>query len=519
MAPFKVTPAEEGKYVTGTSVTFPDVINQKRRRTYDFAAPRFPRTWAADIACGFYHHCAGLQETARRAIYLSTMRFVRYVVKSGFPAHNGDPMLVYLEHLRRSRSKNGRRLTADRCHSVYGAVAGVLRAAKLLNDPKWLRRTDIPFQPYKKSRKFGSPKKILSEKNFRKLEEAAIREVKAACELPASALPGPQHLIPFAVLFVRRCHMNAEPLRLLDRACLNDDINPALEQVVWYKGRSHKRCRIVDTKAPFQAPDLVKRLLRLTEPLIPMVHKVDRDKLFICRTSQYGRPRSEGVIDNGTFRDHLKAFLRRNGLPLCTFGDIRATSMDAHFRKGRRLSETSKASNHETQSETARYLRTEEGARRNDLIVHRAQLRFEGVIIGQRRSNRRNQQRRAPGAKEAVDHEVAKNVQLFGFICANPLEGIAPGSKPGEICPSLFGCFSCTNAMFPNDIPAVARLLQLRNALLNAAPSMPPARWEVVFAPVLRIIDRDILPKLSRDVIEQAGAVTLPPLPDLSYLR
>jgi hypothetical protein len=108
-------------------------------------------------------------------------------------------------------------------------------------------------------------------------------------------------------------------------------------------------------------------------------------------------------------------------------------------------------------------------------------------------------------------------VSMFGFDCKDPLAGTAPGTRRGEICTNFMGCFTCPNAVIPPQPRTMARLLQARDHLRAAALTLHPARWQAFYAPQLRILEEDILPRFSTR--ELAAAVPLvaqlPPLPDL----
>ena len=63
----------------------------------------------------------------------------------------------------------------------------------------------------------------------------------------------------------------------------------------------------------------------------------------------------------------------------------------------------------------------------------------------------------------------------------------------------------------------VARLLQARGHLRAAAATLHPARWQAFYAPQLRILEEDILPRFAERELAAAESLLsqLPPLPDL----
>jgi len=109
------------------------------------------------------------------------------------------------------------------------------------------------------------------------------------------------------------------------------------------------------------------------------------------------------------------------------------------------------------------------------------------------------------------------SVSMFGFDCKDPLAGIAPGTHRGELCSHFLGCFTCPNAIISPDPASLARILQAREHLQAAASQVHPARFEALYAPLLRILEEDVLTRFSAS--ELAAAIpwrsTLPPLPEL----
>jgi hypothetical protein len=106
---------------------------------------------------------------------------------------------------------------------------------------------------------------------------------------------------------------------------------------------------------------------------------------------------------------------------------------------------------------------------------------------------------------------------MFGFDCRDPLAGIAPDTRPGELCINFLGCFTCPNAIITGDAASLARLLQARDHLRAAAGRIHPARWQAIYAPLLRILEEDILTRFAGGELAAAAHLQSkqPPLPEL----
>jgi hypothetical protein len=79
------------------------------------------------------------------------------------------------------------------------------------------------------------------------------------------------------------------------------------------------------------------------------------------------------------------------------------------------------------------------------------------------------------------------------------------------------GCFTCPNAIITPDPATLARLLQAHEHMRAASAALHPARWQAFYAPQLRILEEDILPRFAASELAAARSLVaqLPPLPDL----
>ncbi|MQA00736.1 MAG: hypothetical protein GEU80_15665 [Dehalococcoidia bacterium] len=71
------------------------------------------------------------------------------------------------------------------------------------------------------------------------------------------------------------------------------------------------------------------------------------------------------------------------------------------------------------------------------------------------------------------------------------------------------------NAVITLDADALARLTAMRDALVAARTGMVPERWQLLYAPPLAILERDILPRFPAAVHTQAAErlAQVPPVP------
>jgi hypothetical protein len=207
-------------------------------------------------------------------------------------------------------------------------------------------------------------------------------------------------------------------------------------------------------------------------------------------------------------------FRVRHGLAHFALASIRPTVLGSFYRASGDLHQVKRLANHAQISTTIRYVEGPEVQAEHQRRVASLQSAFIGHI--ERRVVPASAVRPAPPSPL---HSIPAGpaVSMFGFDCKDPLAGLAPGTHRGELCTSFLGCFTCPNAVITPDPASLARLLQARDHLRQAAQTVHPARWEALYAPPLRILEQDLLPRFAAaDVIAaEPLRARLPPLPEL----
>jgi len=281
------------------------------------------------------------------------------------------------------------------------------------------------------------------------------------------------------------------------------------ELLVWTKGRTtRQQRRAFRSDDPFAPPALVRELIEWTRSIRPLLPRAHRNRLFVCRTHPYGMRTPSWTF----FKAAKPRFSERHQLPPFDLSAIRPSVLTAVYRVSGDLREVKEVANHAQLSTTAGYVRGPELEHENRERIAAIQDAYLGSV-----------ERTAPtkAARHGVPAERCTprdaTTSMFGFDCKDPLAGIAPGTRAGELCAHFLGCFTCPNAVITAEAHSLARLLQARDHLRAAHNSLHPARWEVIFAPQLRILEEDILTRFSASELAAAGPLrsALPPLPEL----
>ncbi len=323
--------------------------------------------------------------------------------------------------------------------------------------------------------------------------------------------PRAESLLPYYLAILIHTAGNPDPIAELRCDCLQ--ALPLLDDrqaLVWFKPRAHSiQRRTFSTTDRFAPPALVEEILQWSERLRALAPAPLRDRLFLFKGL-----RGVSALSSGTAKSLLKAFCERHGLPRFALAGIRPGVLSSFYRASGDLGRTAAVANHATLAATVRYVDTPQVQAQHRARIADLQNAFIGHI----------EQPRATGAAAAPASvgpgavpPAGEVVSMFGFGCTDPLAGTAPGTRRGELCTNFMGCFTCPNAIITPDPATLARLLQARDHLRAASAALHPARWQAFYAPQLRILEEDILPRFAASELAAAQALVaqLPPLPDL----
>lgn len=307
-------------------------------------------------------------------------------------------------------------------------------------------------------------------------------------------------LVPHMIAIAAQTFANPEALRCFRRDCLSEHVFlEGRTLVTWGKGRSnHIQRRSFLRDRSLSVPNLINRVLALTAPLVPHSPAQDRDKLFLAAgvlTSRRVR-----LMPGWAVVDQVRRFAERHdlrtldGTPLdLTLVSLRATGLTlAHAALGNDVIKTQALANHASPDQTRHYISQPLTQVEQAATVARLQGRFvEAVRCGSGD---------ALSAADRCDANHAAgvdslNASASGFLCADPLAGVAPGQRKGRLCTAWLACFTCPNAVIPLDADTLARLMRTRDALAEARSNMVLDRWTLLYAPKLEILERDVLPR------------------------
>jgi hypothetical protein len=330
--------------------------------------------------------------------------------------------------------------------------------------------------------------------------------------------PRAESLLPYYLAILIHTAGNPGPIAELARDCLQPiPLLDDRQMLVWEKRRAGTpQRRSFRTTDPFEPPALVREIIEWTRRLRPHASNSVRDRLLLFKGVRGVNAWSSSLAKKIIRSD----FLRRHGLPHFSLASIRPSVLSAFYRASGDLQQVKAIANHQQVGTTVRYVEAPEVEAQHRVRIAALQRAFLGHI-SHPNAGGKQAGADAPEALSATPLPSAvpsgQAVSMFGFDCKDPLAGVAPDTRQGELCTNFLGCFTCPNAIITTDSASLARLLQARDHLRAAAAQIHLARWEVIYAPLLRILEEDILPRFAAG--EVAGAAhrqsTLPPLPEL----
>jgi len=124
----------------------------------------------------------------------------------------------------------------------------------------------------------------------------------------------PSMLIPYMIAIAAQTFANAEALRHLRRDCMSEHLMFDGRVVVgWSKGRATRvQRRSFLRDRTLSVPNLIDRVLALTEVLVPHAPKAERDRLFLC--GEVMATRRVVLIPDYLVSVHVRRFVKRHDL-------------------------------------------------------------------------------------------------------------------------------------------------------------------------------------------------------------
>lgn len=306
--------------------------------------------------------------------------------------------------------------------------------------------------------------------------------------------------LPFYLLILIITAGNPMAIAELPLDCVEDHpTDPKSAILSWSKARASREQSDPFLRAgSFSVSKLVNHLTQMTHPVRHLADHVDRSLLFLVRSGRVARR-----ISTQSWHNALREFRTEHQLPYFTFADMRPAGASLIARDKNDSSDATRKLQHLSAHTTKRYLM--DRASNEQRFANLA--KFQGQMI--------------TAAVATISGKRKHQETLLGMTCQDPLSGIAKGSKKGELCLMFIQCATCPHAIVIYDDPRyVARIVKAKEALESAKEQSvhtadASIRFAAIFQSTLTVIERDILPRVSADILAQAKILSLefPPIP------
>ncbi len=307
--------------------------------------------------------------------------------------------------------------------------------------------------------------------------------------------PSPEGCVAPMILLTIVGHFNTEPLRTISEKNLRNKTvlnNGRLEvrltvQPGKERGKPYRRSFPIDDADPC-SPSSIFQFMREWTQRVRSEAGVYRDCIFIHATMEgevkaFFSAKFDGQGSDTKWRHHLVNFAERNALPRFNLRELRLTSLEYGmwmFADDIRASFALKGG---TSERVLRESYTSDSAR------HRADARIAEIQSNQERFVRTKGKVHHLGS-ESTDRTAATP----GCKCVDTFDSPLPGEVKGRQCGAFGRCPGCPLGSPELTAYGLARLLQLREELLQARTNLPLERWVACWHDVLETLERKWIP-------------------------
>lgn len=318
-------------------------------------------------------------------------------------------------------------------------------------------------------------------------EKEMFRNIAGVNYLLNAITPDIHMLLPFYLVLMIELAANSDALRQIKVDCVKED--PLFEDrclILWDKGRSYEtQKRNVLKNKKYGAYQIIEFLKEFTQHTRKVISEEEKDFLFICRgeiaTNLVSIARESG------FTQAVKFFCKDNHLSFkFNPSDIRPTVLTEIYKQRKDIVAVSKIANHKYIDTTLLYIVDKETKKDNRAYLSEKQDNIIKNIIRPK--------------QQAVNFEI-QNAQNVGFICKNPI-------IENKVCINWMAELTNPNLIIPDNPVYLARIIALKNAIKNVKHLMNAERFQLLYLPVVELIDRDILTKFKSKTLKEASILS-----------
>lgn len=364
------------------------------------------------------------------------------------------------------------------------------------------------------------PHFVWLQKNDRQLFNTFYRLKTTAGQALMPIAPDGRRAAPFLILLSIFTAFNPDVLRNLSLDDFEYFDGLAGERIRFrpYKARSRReQIRSFATGNPLGPDVLIRFMLNWTQWIRPLSPADISSKVFLFMSNERNTDGSivcadynvPGQRKAGTrWNQSLKSFLEEHNLPNVSLAQLRKISLDLiNEMTSGDLKAVQLAGGQRNSQVILDHYQSDAARQKNDEAL--------ALIMATRERWMTTQGKSADPRLEP--HKSDKGCATPGWRCHDPYSSPIQGEIPGRLCQAVGMCPACPLSILNVQDPySLARALQLKNHISLSQLTIAPERWLAFFAPVVNRLDSYWLPLVNDStLLEEAGRLTLPPLPPL----
>lgn len=332
-------------------------------------------------------------------------------------------------------------------------------------------------------------------------------------------------LIPFIILLAKSTGRNECSIFDLKRDCLQEREGRYFLSYVKRRGGAVLYAKPVANDGPYSPVALIRLLLKITDPLVPLADPEDKSRLFLGLTVHPNEQNPVKSLDPAYVKFQmngdggwceLNELVDQHKKPLrISLRRLRTYYLSKRYKKHGQLSKVSRDAAHSLANTTVGYVNNESTKHIHEQAIEdgiQSALKLARPVV--LTDNSVEKAARTIGVSESVAEGILRGEQDVFFSSCKDFYN-RPGGQKNKRCDKPWNCLqSCSNAIITRHV--LPRVMAFMEFLLEQRAELKSEDWAQKFGEVWQVITTDILPKFSSDAIAEAkryaaeGALYIP---------
>lgn len=325
-------------------------------------------------------------------------------------------------------------------------------------------------------------------------------------------------LIPFVILLAKTTGRNESSILGLRRDCLEEGAGRYYLLYKKDRGSARSYRKAIPNDGPFSPVQLIRLLLKLTEPLVRFAPEEDKALLLLGLSLKTHNTEPVKRIDASLFKVQMNN-QRENGSSWCTTWGLTTTAgapltismrrlrvnyLTSRYLKTGQLSKVSRDAAHTLSRTTIPYVDNSSTKTIHEESVERAIKNARAVAISSTiQSSEHLPSNDSSFSVQNVKRTSPAEQDVFFASCRDFYN--RPGGLPNTPCDQPWGCFFCSNAVITSHV--LPRVIKFRDFMECQRQKLHPRDWNEKFGKVWDVLTIEVLPRFTSEVITHAESL------------